>query len=160
MLTFLCRNLFCFLILLACCLETEVASVDVVNLGGKMSLNRIQDTKMIQRYYIQKHSVADPDLVTFWSLDPGWVKKSGSGSGMKKPDHVFPGAQKQFFVLKFLDSLMRIRDQGCKSRIRDKHPGSATLQKQIECFLKNVWKRLSKNWLKHMYSGLPNFIDF
>ena len=35
MLTFLCRNLFCFLILLACCLETEVASVDVVNLGGK-----------------------------------------------------------------------------------------------------------------------------
>ncbi len=26
--------------------------------------------------------------VPFWPLDPGWVKKSGSGSGMKNPDHI------------------------------------------------------------------------
>jgi hypothetical protein len=50
---------------------------------------------------------------------------------------IFPRAQKQFFGLKFLNSLMRIRDPRWKkfgsemenfgSEILDKHPESATL---------------------------------
>jgi hypothetical protein len=50
-------------------------------------------------------------------------KKSGSGSGKNDPDHtVFPRAQKP---LKYLNSLMRIRDPGWKkfgSGIRDGKP--------------------------------------
>jgi hypothetical protein len=64
-------------------------------------------------------------------------KKSGSGSGMNNPYHIFSIAYKPIFwvkILKFFDA-----DPGCKkfgsgirvekigSEIRDKHPGSATL---------------------------------
>ncbi len=43
---------------------------------------------------------------------------------------IFPRARKQFFGLKYLNSLIRIRDPRWKifgSGIRDKHPGSTTL---------------------------------
>jgi hypothetical protein len=50
---------------------------------------------------------------------------------MNYPDlTVFPRALKQFFGLKYLNSVVRSRDPGWKkfgSGIRDKHPGSATL---------------------------------
>jgi hypothetical protein len=67
-------------------------------------------------------------------------RKSASGSGIRFEqlgsyflelrNHFFG-----FFLVKYLNSLMRIRDPGWrqlgsgieKSRIRDKHPGSATL---------------------------------
>jgi hypothetical protein len=65
-------------------------------------------------------------------------KKSGSGSGMNNPDHIFPELRNHFFGLKYLNSLMSIRNPGWKnsdpgwkkfrSGIWDKHPGSATLQ--------------------------------
>jgi hypothetical protein len=66
-------------------------------------------------------------------------KKSGSGSGIRdeQPRSYFPELRNHFFGLKYLNSLMRIRDRKDsnpgsgmeKSRIRDreKHPGSATL---------------------------------
>jgi hypothetical protein len=69
-------------------------------------------------------------------------KKSGSGSGIRdeQPGSYFPELRNHFFGLKYLNSLMRIRDGNNldpgwkkvgsgmeKSRIRDKHPGSATL---------------------------------
>ncbi len=71
------------------------------------------------------------DTVPFWPRDPGLVESQ----------HPDPGwiTRKPFFKivlgLKYLNSLMRIRDPGWrqigsgmeKSRIRDKHPGSATL---------------------------------
>ncbi len=86
-------------------------------------------------------------------LTPGpWMGKNqdpGSGSGIRirDPDPglttriIFPRAYKQFFGLKHLNSLMRMRmrirdpesfDPGSgiqkfRSGIRDKHPGSATL---------------------------------
>jgi hypothetical protein len=40
-------------------------------------------------------------------------KKSESGSGMNNPDHVSESL-KQFFGLKYLNSLMQIRDPGWK----------------------------------------------
>jgi hypothetical protein len=54
-------------------------------------------------------------------------KKSGSGSGMDNPDHISECLETIFWVkiLKFFDA-----DPGSgmeKIRIRDKHPGSATL---------------------------------
>jgi hypothetical protein len=62
----------------------------------------------------------------------GMSKKSGSGSGMNNPDHISLSLV-TFFGLKYLNSLMRIRDPGSgmeKSRIRDreKHHGYATLE--------------------------------
>ncbi len=70
-------------------------------------------------------SVADPGSGAFLTLDPGseMGKKSGSGSYFLKFRNHFVG-------LKYLNSLMRIRDSGWKkvrSGIRDKHPGFATL---------------------------------
>jgi hypothetical protein len=55
-------------------------------------------------------------------------KKSGSGSGMNNPDHVSESSETIFWVkiLKFVDV-----DTGSgmeKIRIRDKYPGSATLE--------------------------------
>jgi hypothetical protein len=57
------------------------------------------------------------------------VKKAGSGSGMNNPGHISESLE-TIFGLKYLNSLMRIRDPGWKkfgSGIRDKHPGFATL---------------------------------
>jgi hypothetical protein len=59
-------------------------------------------------------------------------KKSESGSGMNNQDHISESFKPIFFglKLKYLNSLMRIRDPGWKKfgsgmvkiRIRDKHP--------------------------------------
>jgi hypothetical protein len=67
-------------------------------------------------------------------------RKSASGSGMNNPDHIFQSFEKffGFFGVKYLNSMVRIRDGDSsdpksgmeKSRIRDKHPGSATLIKK------------------------------
>ncbi len=54
---------------------------------------------------------------------------------MNNPDHVSESLRNYFLGLKYLNSLMRIRDPGWKIfgsgmekiRIRDKHPSSATL---------------------------------
>jgi hypothetical protein len=58
---------------------------------------------------------------------------------MSNPDHIYERLETIVGVLKYLNSLMRIRDLGFgminsdpgyrmeKIRIRDKHPGSATL---------------------------------
>jgi hypothetical protein len=54
-------------------------------------------------------------------------KNSGSRSGINNPDHISESSETIFFKLKYLNSLMRIRDGKNKIRIRDKHPGSATL---------------------------------
>jgi hypothetical protein len=64
-------------------------------------------------------------------------KKSGIGSGIRdeKPGSNFRELRNNFFGLKYLNSLMRIWYPGWKKfepgmekiRIRNKHPGSATL---------------------------------
>jgi hypothetical protein len=99
-----------------------------------------------------KGSVADPDPGSGIGclFDPGIRdgRKSASGSGIRdeQPGSYFLELRNHFFVflgLKYLNSLMRIRDPGWKkfgSGIRDKHPGSATLLKGIG-FLFAVWKR-------------------
>jgi hypothetical protein len=63
-------------------------------------------------------------------------KKSGSGSGINIPDHISESFEAIFWI-KYLNSLMRIRDPGWKKSdpgwkefgygIRDEHLGSATL---------------------------------
>jgi hypothetical protein len=63
-------------------------------------------------------------------------KKSESRSGMNNSDHISESL-KQFFGIKYVNSLMWIRDgnnpdpgsgiEEIRIRIRDKHPGSATL---------------------------------
>ncbi len=49
-------------------------------------------------------SVADPDqgyeircLFDPWFRDPGWVKKSGSGSEMNNPNHIFESLETIFW---------------------------------------------------------------
>ncbi len=62
-----------------------------------------------------------------WIRDPGWVKNPDPGWTTWI---IFSRAWKQFFWVKMLKLYMRIRDPGMKklgSGIRDKHPGSATL---------------------------------
>jgi hypothetical protein len=71
-------------------------------------------------------------------------RKPASGSGIRdeQPGSYFLELRNHFFGLKYLNSLMRIRDPGWRqfgsgiqdpgwkkvgSGIRDKHPGSATL---------------------------------
>jgi hypothetical protein len=63
-------------------------------------------------------------------------RKSASGSGMNNPDHIFFCLETIFFIfrgvkiLKFFDADPGWRQFGSgieKSRIRDKHPGSAAL---------------------------------
>jgi hypothetical protein len=80
-------------------------------------------------------SLADPGSGTF--LTPGSGirdgRKSASGSGIRDeqpgyPDHIFWSLETillLFLGIKYLNSLMRIRDPGWNkvgSRIRDKHP--------------------------------------
>jgi hypothetical protein len=72
----------------------------------------------------------------FLLLDPGWVKKTGTGSRIRirddQPGSYFRELRIQFFwvkMLKLFDSdpgsgMGKIR---IRIRIRDKHPGSATL---------------------------------
>jgi hypothetical protein len=78
----------------------------------------------------------------FRPLDPGSGigKKSGSGIRIRdeQPGSYFQELKKQFFGLKYLNSLMRIRDPGSirirdqfEPGTRDKHPGSATLIKRV-----------------------------
>jgi hypothetical protein len=84
-------------------------------------------------------SVADPDpgsgaFLTLGSgiHDPGWVKIRIRD---EQPGSYFQELKKQFFGLKYLNSLMWIRDgknshpewKKVVSGIRDKHSGSATL---------------------------------
>ncbi len=67
------------------------------------------------------------DPMPFWRLVPG------TGSGMNNQDHISDSLETTIFWLKYLDSLIRIRDgknsdPGWKkfwSEIRDKNPGSA-----------------------------------
>ncbi len=73
-----------------------------------------------------------------WIWDPGWVESQHPDPGWTTRI-IFSRASKPFFWLfwglKYWNSLMRIRDPGWrqigsgmeKIRIRDKHPGSATL---------------------------------
>jgi hypothetical protein len=49
-----------------------------------------------------------------WIRDPGWAKKSGSGSGMNNLDHFSEELRKNFLRLKYLNFSMRIRDLGWK----------------------------------------------
>jgi hypothetical protein len=75
-------------------------------------------------------------------------KKSGSESGIRdeQPESYFLELRNHFFGLKYLYSLMRIRDPGWKqsdpgwkkvvSGIRDKHTGSATLETVVNLYWK------------------------
>jgi hypothetical protein len=67
-------------------------------------------------------SVADPGSGAFLTPRSGTGKKPGSGSGMNNPDHIFVSFETIFFGLKYVISLMRIRDPVWKkfgSGIRD-----------------------------------------
>ena len=102
--------------------------------------------------------IRDPGLGAF--LTPGSGirdgRKSASGSGIrdKQPGSYFLELRNHFFAflgLKYLNSLMRIRDPGWrqfgsgmeKSRIRDKHPGSATLICSLAVDMNNTDKASS-----------------
>jgi hypothetical protein len=63
---------------------------------------------------VQRGNPAHPDFISVAGLG----KKSGSRSGMNNnPDHISESLENHFFELKYLNSLMRIRDR--KIRIRD-----------------------------------------
>jgi hypothetical protein len=68
-------------------------------------------------------------------------KNSGSGSGTNKSDHFSESLEKIFWVkiLRFFDAdpgWKKFRSGMEKIRIREKHPGSATLKKSRAIFLK------------------------
>ncbi len=71
------------------------------------------------------------DPVPIWLLDPGWAKKSRSGSGIQirdeHPGSYFRELGNNFLGYKYCNSLMRIRIRAPESEILDKYPGSATL---------------------------------
>jgi hypothetical protein len=78
-----------------------------------------------------KISVADPGSGDFLTAGSGMGRKSGSGSGMKNPNHIFECLEPFFGVkiLKFFEA-----DSGSvmeKTRIRDKHFGSVPLLKIV-----------------------------
>jgi hypothetical protein len=92
-------------------------------------------------------SVTDPGSGAFlnpWIRDPRWVKNQDQdpGSEMNIPDHISESLETSFWVkiLKFFDADLDpgiLFDPGTgmeKIRIRDKHPGSATLVLSI-CIL-------------------------
>jgi hypothetical protein len=69
------------------------------------------------------------------------VKKSGSGSGMNNPAHIYESLETIYFGLKYLNLLKYLKyfdaDPGSemeKIRIRDKHPGSTTLSIRFSLF--------------------------
>jgi hypothetical protein len=76
-------------------------------------------------------------------FDP-WIRDPGSE--MNNPDHISESLETLFLGLKYFNSLMRIWDPGRKNsdpgsgmekiRVRDKHPGSATLNNSVKskCF--------------------------
>jgi hypothetical protein len=79
-------------------------------------------------------SVADPDPFDLLTSGSGIRngQKLGSGSGMNNPNHISESLE-TVFGLKYLNSLMRIRDLGWKKfesgicEGKNSHPGSATL---------------------------------
>ncbi len=75
-------------------------------------------------------SVADPGSGAFFTPGSGMGKKSGSGSGMNQPDHIYESSETVLWV-KILEFFYADPGSGMeKIRIRDpdyKHPGSATL---------------------------------
>ncbi len=60
--------------------------------------------------------IRNPGSMPFWPLDPGsgMARKSASGSGIhdEQPGSYFLELRNHFFGLKYLNSLMRIRDPG------------------------------------------------
>jgi hypothetical protein len=102
----------------------------------------------------------------------GIGKKSGSRSGIRdeQPRSYFLELKNHFFGLKYLNSLMQIRVPGWeqfgsgmeKSRIRDKHPGSATLVFRI--LLSEVWFRICfsiiQSTLKRVLKPFLYFVTF
>jgi hypothetical protein len=56
--------------------------------------------------------------VPFWPLDPGWVKSQDPNPGFRirveQPVSYYLELRNHFFGLKYLNSLMRIRDPGLK----------------------------------------------
>jgi hypothetical protein len=86
--------------------------------------------------FFQKVQCCGSKSVTFGPLDLGsWMgNKSGSGSRIQneQPGSYFLELRNHFLGLKYLNSLMQIRDEK-KSDPGDpeKHPGSATLKKYM-----------------------------
>ncbi len=106
-------------------------------------------------------SVADLGSDVCLTPGSGMGKKSGSGSGMNNPDHISDSFETIFWVkiLKFFDAdpggsgIFLIRDPGWeKFRIRDKHPGSATL------ILRRRLIRISVAWVL-THAGLQKCWD-
>jgi hypothetical protein len=73
-------------------------------------------------------------------------KMSGSGIRHEQPGSYFLELRNRFFGFKYFNSFMRIRDGNNsdpgsgieKSRIRDKHPGAATLQEKSSSLKENI----------------------
>ena len=76
LLTFLCFNLFCFLTLLACWRDTDVASVEVVNLElAMLSLSSVSK-KLVVSISLERTLLASPYLPPALSC---WVRVPWSG---------------------------------------------------------------------------------
>jgi hypothetical protein len=85
---------------------------------------------------LDRSGVAVPDPGSGAFLSPGYEmgKNQDSGSGMNIPDYISESFE-TIFWLKCLNSLMRIRESGSGmekfgSKIRDRCPGSATLDRR------------------------------
>jgi hypothetical protein len=72
------------------------------------------------RFRYVGYSVTDPDPRSGAFLTPGSGMVKKPGSGMNHPDHISESLKKQCFGLKYLNSLMWIRDLRWKRiQIRD-----------------------------------------
>ncbi len=117
-------------------LMTHVSMPSVMSMPSMMSLPQMTFAQPQQPHQVPLHRcLPSPSgsitVVSFWLLDPRWVKNQDPNSGMNFPDHLSESLNN------FLDwntcgsgirEFLLTRDPGWKKiRIRDKHPGSATL---------------------------------
>jgi hypothetical protein len=65
-------------------------------------------------HILKQFADPDPGSGAFLTPGSGIGKKSGSGSGMNNQDRISWSLETHFFGLKYLNSLMRIRDPGWK----------------------------------------------
>jgi hypothetical protein len=78
----------------------------------------------------------DPGFGAFLTPASGMGKKSGSGSWMNNPDHISDSLETIFWGLKYLNSLIQIRDPGWKSDpVWKKFVSGINIPDPQDCFL-------------------------
>jgi hypothetical protein len=97
----------------------EVATA-LLDASRRMSMTSSTDRDVISMTSMKQTFCAVLVAGAFLTPGSGMGKKSGSGSGLKNPDHISESLETNFLGLNYFNSLMRIRDPGWKKMwVRD-----------------------------------------